>query len=86
MFDAYLLGKPVVLFEKVKGYVQTRGMYLDYPDQYSSRYCTNEETLLTMLRCANGLCETEEKCIQLVADACDGHSAVRVCSLIRSLL
>ena len=86
LFDAYLLGKPGVLLEKQKGYTQTRGMYLDYPGQYCSRYCTDEQGLLSMLRAADKLTETERECIRHVADACDGHACERVCDLIRSLL
>ena len=86
LFDGYLLGKPAVLLEKQKGYTETRGMYLDYPGQYCSRYCTDEKALLTMLRGADSLNETEKECIRFVADACDGHAAERVCALIRSLL
>ena len=86
LFDGYLLGKPAVLLEKQKGYTETRGMYLDYPGQYCSRYCTDEKTLLSMLREADSLNETERECIRLVAGACDGHATERVCDLIRSLL
>ena len=85
MFDGYLLGKPAVLFEKVKGYTETRGMRLNYPEQYCSRYCTDEEGLLYHLRAAKGLRETERACIDLVADACDGHATERVCRLIHQL-
>ena len=85
LFDGYLLGKPGVLFEKSAGYLQTRGMYLDYPVQYTSRYCTDEAALLSMLRGAEGLTKTETDCIKLVASACDGHACERVCDLIRSL-
>lgn len=82
MFDAYLLNKPVILLEKRKGYTETRGMYLKYPDQYSSRYCTDEMQMLEMLRKADGLGETERECISMVADMCDGHATERVCELI----
>ena len=85
MFDGYLLGKPAVLFEKRKGYLETRGMYLDYPWQYCSRYCADEEGLLYHLRHADGLRETEKECLRLVADACDGHATERICTLIRQL-
>ena len=85
IFDGYLLGKPAVLFEKVKGYTETRGMYLQYPDQYCSRYCTNEHDLLETLRSANGLNETELECLRLVADACDGNATERICQLIHSM-
>lgn len=85
MFDAYLLGKPVVLFEKEKGYTETRGMYLNYPSQYSSRYVTSDEELLEACRWAKGLNEVDTKCIQLVAGACDGHSSERICELIKRI-
>ena len=85
MFDAYLLEKPVVLFEKRKGYLKTRGMYFDYPGGYSSRYCTDEHDLPDVLREANDLGRVERECIRKVAGACDGHSSRRVCELIRSL-
>lgn len=86
MFDAYLLKKPVVLFEKCAGYLQTRGMYLDYPYGYSSRYCTDEESLIRTIRKADALGKTEKDVIELVAGACDGHSSKRVCDLIRRII
>ncbi len=86
MFDGYLLGKPAVLLEKVSGYTETRGMYMDYPAQYSSRFCTNEKDMLAMLRSADGLTETERACVRLVANACDGHATDRVCNLIRQMM
>ena len=85
IFDGYLLGKPAVLFEKVKGYTKTRGMYMEYPDVYCSRYCTDEEGLLYHLRTADGLRNTEREVLRLVADACDGHATERVCGLIWGL-
>ena len=85
MFDGYLLGKPAVLFEKDRGYTETRGMYLDYPSQYSSRYCTDEQELLAALRSANELTETERECVRKLANACDGHAVNRVCSLIMKM-
>lgn len=85
MFDAYLMRKPVVLFEKQKGYVQQRGMYLDYPDQYCSRYATNEQELVRLIRVAEGLTKTELDCVDYVADMCDGHSCERICKLINEL-
>ena len=85
MFDAYLLNKPVVLLEKIKGYTETRGMYLDYPNQYSSRFTDNEYDMLYLLRTADGLTDVERECINLVADACDGHSCERICKLIHEL-
>lgn len=85
MFDAYLLGKPVVLFEKNPGYTTTRGMYLDYPSQYSSRYATSEHDLLNLLREADTLTDTERECRRIVADMCDGHSCERISALIHIL-
>lgn len=82
MFDAYLLDKPVVLFEKEQGYVRERGMYLQYPGGYCSRYTTNETDLVNSIREANGLTETERECINYVADACDGNSCERICNFI----
>lgn len=82
MFDGYLLGKPAVLFEKKPGYTETRGMYLEYPDQYCSRYARNEEELLDYIRSATQLSQTEIDCRDLVADMCDGHSCERICKLI----
>lgn len=85
IFDGYLLGKPAVLLEKQKGYTETRGMYLSYPGQYSSMYCTDEREMLELLRTVNSLGATEKECLRLVADACDGHATERVCELIRKL-
>lgn len=85
IFDGYLLGKPSVLIEKLYGYTDTRGMYLRYPVEYSSRYCTNEREMLALCRDASGLTETEHSVIAKVADMCDGHSCERVLDLIRSM-
>lgn len=86
MFDAYLLKKPVVLFEKNPGYCKTRGMYLDYPSGYCSRYATNEQELLEHLRSSKRLRTAEKNCINYLADACDGHSCERVCEFIKEML
>lgn len=85
LFDGYLLGKPGVLFEKQKGYVEERGMYLKYPEAYCSQYCTDEKELLQALRKAEGLQETERNVLQLVADACDGKATERICMLISGM-
>lgn len=83
MFDAYLLNKPVVLFDKDHGsYNIVRGMYLSYPEDYCSRYATNERDLVRLLREADGLTATERVVINEMADACDGHSCERICELI----
>jgi len=92
VFDAYLLGKPVVLtVDDADKYLSTRGMYFDFPQGYSSRWlCAegNEEDLLNMLREAaqNGLTDMERGFVDEVADMCDGHAAERVCEFITSLL
>lgn len=85
IFDGYLLGKPSVLFEKLFGFTETRGMYMNYPHQYSSRFCTNDGEMLALARSAASLTDTERQCIRKVADMCDGHATERVCSLIREV-
>ena len=87
MFDGYLLGKPAVLFEKNPGYTESRGMYLQYPEQYCSRYATDEQGLIALMRDAygNGLTPTEISCRDKVAEACDGNSCKRISRLIDSL-
>ena len=85
MFDGYLLGKPAVLFEKDPGYVEERGMYLKYPDQYCSYYTNYEKGMITAARMANGLGKTERECLDYVADMCDGHSCERICKLIEEM-
>lgn len=86
MFDAMLLDKPIVLFEKLPGYLETRGMYLKYPEEYTTRYATNEYQLLQLCRCSYEPNEAERKCRELVAGACDGHSTERVCNLIKETI
>jgi len=85
MFDGYLLGKPCVLFEKNKGYTETRGMYMKYPEEYSSRYAENERELLDAIRAVDGLTETEKKCVDYVAGSCNGHSCERIINLIKKV-
>jgi len=89
IFDGYLLNKPSVLIEKQKGYVDTRGMYMQYPKQYSSYMAHNEQTLLDYIRRARYehdlapmLGDIENRCMKRVADMCDGHSCERICNLI----
>jgi CDP-glycerol glycerophosphotransferase (TagB/SpsB family) len=86
MFDAYLLGKPCVLIEKNPGYTQTRGMYLKYPDEYSSRFCDNEHDMIRLCRGTKELTDIEKDVIHKVADMCDGHACERVCDLIKKTL
>lgn len=85
MFDAQILNKPVVLFDKNTDYLSTRGMYFPYPDFYSSRHCTSEEELVYLSRSAKHLNKTDIDCRNFVASACDGHSTERVIDLIRRL-
>lgn len=88
MFDAYLLNKPVVLFEKTPGYVNTRGMYFSYPEDYCSYFATNEEQLLYNIRYRAKypfLTPAELRCRHVVADMCDGHACERLCKLITDL-
>lgn len=85
IFDGYLLNKPAVLFEKNPGYTSTRGMYLKYPDEYCSRYATNEQGLLDTIRSADRLTIIEKNCIDYVADACDGYSCDRIIQLIKEM-
>ena len=86
MIDGYLLGKPCVLLVKARGYTRTRGMYLDYPLRYCSRYATNEAELLGLIREADGLTQVERDVTRYIAGACDGHSTERVINLIREEL
>ena len=79
IFDGYLLNKPAVIFEKYPGYANYRGMYLNYPQEYSSKYATNEEELLNLLRSTNTLTQVELNVINKVANKCDGHSCERIC-------
>lgn len=89
LFDAYVLGKPSVLtVDDMYAYMKTRGMYFDYPRQYSSRWLNAEgherETLEALREAAeNGMTEKERECVSIVADMCDGNSCKRVCDLIR---
>ena len=85
IFDGYLLNKPSILFERQIGYAQYRGMYMRYPDEYSSKYATNEKELLELLRSTNELTEVEKQVINKVANKCDGHSCERICQLIGGL-
>lgn len=88
MFDAYLLNKPVVLFEKEHSYASTRGMYLDYPYDYSSFIALSEYELLEYIRYRAKhpfLTEKEKSCRQIVADRCDGHACERLTQLIHDI-
>lgn len=86
MLDAHILRKPVILFEKEKGFVEARGMYLDYPGGYASRYATTEDDLIAMMQVAEGQGQEDLKCLELTAGSCDGHSTERVIELIKETL
>lgn len=86
MFDAQMLGKPVILFDRDMEYIKTRGMYYRYPDEYSGRWCNNEQELIEMARSAYDMTDIDRACIKRVANMCDGHSTERVLDLIRSLV
>ena len=85
IFDGYLLNKPSVLYSPNFDYVSRRGMYMKYPQEYSSKIATNEQELLNLLRSTYKLTEIERKCMQKVANKCDGHSCERICNLISKL-
>ena len=91
MFDAYTMGKPVVLVtDGGDAYCESHGMYEDYPSWYSSRTVEaegNEEAFLEALRAARGagLGETELECRETAVGTCDGHASERVAELIRGL-
>lgn len=85
-FDGHMLSKPVVLFEKIRGYARRRGMYFDYPYGYASRYVTDENSLVKMCREANEPQEIDLQVKQRACGACDGHSTERVVELIKRCL
>ena len=85
IFDGYLLNKPSILYSPNFDYINWRGMYMQYPQEYSSKLATNEKQLLELLRSTNTLTAIEQECIQKVANKCDGHSCERICNLINKL-
>lgn len=85
VFDGHVLNKPVVLFEKKKGFVDKRGMYFKYPEEYASRYVRDENELLQVIRTANEPQEADRWCKERACGACDGHSTERVVRLIRGV-
>lgn len=86
MFDAMVLRKPVILFARDKGqYLDSRGMYFPYPEQYSRYYSDTEEDLVELMETATWD-EYSEHLRQFYCGACDGHSTERVVELIRSCL
>ena len=85
MLDAHIAGKPVVLFDKEPGFVDARGMYLQYPGEYASRYCIDEDSLVELARGANTQKRADIECRRKTAADCDGHATERVVELIKSM-
>ena len=91
IFDAYVLNKPSVLVADANDkYLVSRGMYMNYPYDYSSRAISvkgNEEKFVELLRDAynKGMTDIEYECCRKTSDACDGHSTERVVQLIKKL-
>jgi len=82
LFDAYVLKKPVVLYEKDhEQYMADRGMYMNWPEDYSKYHCRDEYDLVRMLREARF---EPVECMKSISK-CDGHSTERVIELLRSL-
>ena len=82
MFDAHVLKKPVVLFEKDwENYKAQRGMSMAYPEMYSSHHCRREKDLVPLLRSVKRT-EHDEEIRRFVCGSCDGHSTERVIGLI----
>ena len=90
MFDAMVLDKPVVLYEKDWGtYRERRGMYFEYPYEYSSRHANTGYRMLTLCREAVGHFEDDPVCVynkEKVGDMCDGHAVERVVKLIEGMV
>lgn len=86
MFDAHVMEKPVVLFEKETGFVGIRGMAYQYPNSYSSRYATTEERLVELMKSADKPQENDKECYWRSCEKCDGHSTERVVNLIKKCL
>lgn len=92
LFDGYVLGKPSVLTATANDrYLETRGMYMNYPREYGSRAVEiggHEQRFVKHLRsaCKTGMRKTERDCLEKTASACDGKSTARVVDLVKSLL
>ena len=92
VLDAYILGKPsVLLMEDMEVYLSTRGMYLEYPTSYGSRWLRaegNEQRWVEHMRAAvvTGMRGNERRCREVTAGMCDGHASERVAEFIGGLL
>ena len=86
MFDAMVLRKPVVLFAKDRfKYMRLRGMYYQYPEEYSDYFCDSENELANLIRNARWTPRMEEL-RNFYCGACDGHSVERCIELIKGML
>lgn len=86
MFDAMVLRKPVILFTKDLGrYLADRGIYFEYPRDYSERFCETEEELVELMKTARWN-DSDEEVREFFTGACDGHSVERTINLIRSMI
>ena len=85
IFDGYLLNKPAILYSPNLDYINKRGMYMKYPEEYCSKCAKNEKELLDLIRSTNTITLIEQNCINKVANMCDGHSCERICNLILKL-
>ena len=86
MFDAMVLRKPVVLFAKDREYyMQSRGMFYPYPEDYSEFYAETEQDLVDQLAIAEWTDRQEDR-RAFYAGACDGHSTERMLELIEEVL
>lgn len=86
IFDAMVMRKPTVLFAKDKdAYMQSRGIYLKYPDMYSEYYCETESELVQMIQMAEWN-DRDDELRQFFTGACDGKSTQRVIEVIRSMM
>ena len=80
MFDAYVLQKPVVLFAKDWDfYKYKRGMYFNYPEDYSSYHARTGWAMVEACRKA----EYEPGKYDKFLGRCDGHSTERVIEVIK---
>ena len=87
LFDAHVLGKPVVLFEKdLDDYLENRGMYYEYPKGYASRHTSDERELVKLLRSADKPGKEDIECKNRNTSACDGNATKRVIDLIRGMI
>jgi len=89
VLDAYVLGKSSVMFapdDDLAAYEKARGFYLDY-SEYGHIRCKSGGSLVLSARlaCDFGTNDVEKRCMEITADACDGHSTERVVDLIRGL-